>query len=86
MTSGKVLLGILAGAVAGAAIGVLFASESGTETRKKIAKGAGDYFAGLKNRLTEWAENSLLQLDGAKGTSPDLSSSNASKIEDAQTA
>ena len=36
MKSGKVLLGVLAGAAAGALLGILFAPEKGTKTRKMI--------------------------------------------------
>jgi hypothetical protein len=36
MSSGKVLLGVLAGAAAGALAGILFAPEKGSKTRKRI--------------------------------------------------
>lgn len=42
MNSGKVVLGALAGLAAGAILGILFAPDKGTNTRKKIAdKGRG---------------------------------------------
>ena len=45
MSTGKVLLGVLAGAAAGALLGVLLAPDKGSETRKKILE-KGDEYAG----------------------------------------
>lgn len=43
MKSGKVFLGILAGAGAGALLGTLFAPRTGKDTRKKIANTSKEY-------------------------------------------
>jgi gas vesicle protein len=43
MSSGKVILGILAGAAAGALLGILFAPEKGSTTRKKILSKGEEY-------------------------------------------
>jgi gas vesicle protein len=49
--STKVLLTFVGGAVVGAALGILFAPDSGANTRKKIAKKASD----LKDELADTA-------------------------------
>jgi gas vesicle protein len=41
MKTGKLFLGVLAGAAVGATLGILFAPDKGYNTRKKIAKKTG---------------------------------------------
>lgn len=53
MKSGKIILGVLAGLAAGAALGILFAPDKGDKTRKKIAGSAKD----LKNKMAKAAKN-----------------------------
>jgi gas vesicle protein len=56
MSSGKVLLGILAGAAAGALLGILFAPEKGSVTRKKILTKGEDYADELKEKFGEFVD------------------------------
>src|SRR5690349_13554358 len=51
MKTGKVLLGVLAGVAAGALIGILFAPEKGSKTRKKILDKGQDYADELKEKF-----------------------------------
>ena len=53
MNSGKILLGVLAGAAAGALMGVLFAPHKGSVTRKKIGRTTGNYADGVKEKIGE---------------------------------
>ena len=56
MSSGKLLLGVLAGVAAGALIGILFAPEKGSVTRKKISKKSDDYVEDLKDKFNQLLE------------------------------
>lgn len=51
MKAGKILLGVLSGAAAGAAVGMLFAPKKGSETRRNIADRSNDFTTGTRNRF-----------------------------------
>ena len=56
MSSGKVSASVLAGAAAGAILGILFAPDKGTETRKRIAERGAGLADGVRSRVTEFAD------------------------------
>lgn len=51
MSTGKVVLGVLAGLAIGAITGILFAPEKGTTTRKQINDKGDDYVEKLKSKV-----------------------------------
>lgn len=53
MKSGKVALGVLAGLAAGAILGILFAPDKGTNTRKKIISKGEGYADDVKEKFNE---------------------------------
>jgi gas vesicle protein len=66
MSTGKVLLGLLAGVAAGALLGVLFAPDKGTVTRKKIAKKSDEYADGLTEKFNEFLDTLGEKFDDVK--------------------
>ena len=53
MNSNKVVLGILGGVAAGALLGILFAPEKGSKTRKKIADKSKGIANDMKDKLED---------------------------------
>lgn len=53
MSSGKLFLGILAGIAAGATLGILFAPEKGSTTRKKIMDKGEDFVEECKTKMED---------------------------------
>ncbi len=61
-TSSKVLLAALSGVAIGAAIGILFAPDKGSETRKKVADAAKDF----SDKATEKMKEGMKMASGFK--------------------
>ncbi|MEO6327305.1 MAG: YtxH domain-containing protein [Ginsengibacter sp.] len=66
MSSGKVLASVLAGAAAGAVLGILFAPDKGTETRRKIAEQGAGLADSVKDKYNEYADVISEKYDAAK--------------------
>ena len=53
MKTGNVILGLLAGVAAGAVLGILFAPDKGSNTRKKIVSKGEDYADDVKEKFND---------------------------------
>lgn len=79
MNSSKILLGVLGGFAAGALLGVLFAPEKGSKTRKNII-GKGKSFSGdLKAKFEDLYENVADKFDAISQDAKGLASKNPVK-------
>ncbi len=58
MKNKKIIPAVLAGTVAGAILGVLFAPQTGKQTREELRADCKDFFAQLKakKQVSEWDE------------------------------
>jgi len=66
MSTVKVLLGALAGIAAGALVGIIFAPEKGSNTRKQIKDKSNDYLDKLKSNYNEFSESLTGKIESAK--------------------
>lgn len=55
-TSGKILAAVAAGIAAGAVLGILFAPDKGTETRRKINEKGREFANGVKDKFSKSKE------------------------------
>jgi gas vesicle protein len=84
--SAKLLTGILIGAAAGAVLGVLYAPESGTETRKKLSERGGEWGDSVKNKFNELGEAISEKYDNIRGEAKDIMNKGKDAAQNAQNA
>jgi gas vesicle protein len=66
MGAGKIFTSVLAGAAAGAILGILFAPEKGTETRRKIAEKSSEIAGNVKDKYNDLSDTVSEKYDQAK--------------------
>jgi len=82
MSTGKIILGVLAGAAAGAVLGILFAPEKGSATRKKIMDMADDFGGEIKEKISGSIKTVTDQFENAKSDAKGLVEKGKYKVED----
>lgn len=71
MKSANVILGVLVGAAAGGILGILFAPEKGSDTRKGILNRGEDLSDNLKSKLDDLLDMVMNRVSTAKGKGED---------------
>ena len=82
MGSGKVLLGVLAGVAVGATLGILFAPDKGSVTRKKISAKGDDYAEELEEKFNEFIESVTQKFETMKEDATRLAENGQAKAEE----
>jgi len=84
MSTGKTLLGLVAGIAAGAVLGILFAPEKGSVTRNQISQKGEDLIANLKSKFDEFLANATNEMEEVKGEGEDLMAKGKDKAQQAK--
>lgn len=83
MTTGKALLGVLAGIAVGAVIGILVAPEKGDRLRKSISKKSEDLANAINDKIDEKFEELLKTISGKvkKAKGPEETTSGGPEVQ-----
>lgn len=84
MSTGKLLLGVLAGVAAGATLGILFAPDKGSKTRKKLYRKGADSLSDLKETFEELVDSLNEKFESTKEQIQDLYESGKNKVAEAK--
>ncbi len=80
MSTEKVVLGTLAGIATGAVLGVLFAPEKGSTTRKKISQKGADYSNELYTKVGDFVGGMTKKAVGLKNEATDMVEKGSAKV------
>lgn len=82
MNSGKILLGVLAGVAIGATLGILFAPDKGSSTRKKISKKRDEVTERLEEKFDKFVDSVTEKFETVKDDATRMAESGKHKAED----
>lgn len=85
MSAGKVLLGLLAGIAVGATVGVLFAPDKGTATRKKISNKRDNYVEELEEKFNSLIDGATEKFESAKAEAARMAKNGKAKMDEIET-
>lgn len=81
MDSTKLVLGVLAGVAVGATLGILFAPDKGSETRRKLAGKGGEYIDQIEDKFNDFIDTVTAKLDDLKEEASGVAVKELHKVE-----
>jgi len=83
MRSGKVVLGVLAGVAAGAAMGILFAPGRGSSTRRKISRKSDEYTDEIGEKFNDFIDSIKVKFDSVEKVAKMMADKGKLKMDEA---
>ncbi|NUO00578.1 MAG: YtxH domain-containing protein [Saprospiraceae bacterium] len=84
MNSTKVLLGVLVSVAAGATLGILFAPDKGSSTRKKISQKSNDYVSEVEGKFNEFINAITQKFESVKKETTQMVENGKAKVKTAE--
>jgi len=84
MSTGKVVLGVIAGAATGALLGILYAPARGSVTRRSICRKGERGVDGLKDKFSEFIDTITDRFEKVKDDVNDLVDEVKDKVEEVE--
>lgn len=81
MSTGKAVLGTVAGLAVGGILGILFAPEKGSVTRKQLAEKGNDCMNDLKSKYSDLADTLKDSIQSAKSEAKEFAENGKEKLE-----
>ena len=82
MSAVKIMSGLLIGAAAGAILGVLFAPDRGSETRRKISEKGNDLADNLKNKFNDFVDSVSDKFQGVRDEAASMANKGKEKVDE----
>ena len=79
--TGKIIGALLVGVAIGGVLGVLFAPDKGSETRKKIAAQGGDLSDAMRQKISGIQEQVVREIQKVKDRASELIENGAAKVD-----
>lgn len=84
MSIGKVLIGVMAGIAVGTTIGILYAPDKGSSTRRKISQRGNEYAEDLGNKFNAFVESINKKIEAVNNEVIRMTQNGKAKIEEVE--